>query len=115
MPQTRQDRLRAQLVNITGVNPVKDGGDDVIGYILAKPTGNERAYGFVDQAVRTAWSSHLGEGVADGVVEERFPPYGADAFQDAGARAGESDEVVRVVDEPVLGGNGGFGGTEEAG
>ena len=115
MPQTRQNRLGTQLIDITGIDSVKDCRNDVIGYIAAEPPGNEGADGFVGKTVRATGPSHFGEGVADGVVEEGFPPDGADAFQDAGAGAGESDEVVRVVDESVLGGDGGFGGAEEAG
>ena len=115
MPQTRQDRLGTQFIDITGIDPVKHRRNDIISYIPAEPTGNERTDGFIDKTVRSAGSRHFGEGVADGVVEERFPPDGADAFQDAGAGAGEPDQVVRVVDESVLGGDGGFGGAEEAG
>ena len=115
MPQTRQDRLGTQLVDITSIDPMKDSRNDVIGYIPAKPPGNERTDGLVDKTVGSPGSRHFGEDVADGVVEERFPPDGADAFQDAGTGAREPDQVVRVVDESVLGGDGGFGGAEEAG
>lgn len=94
---------------------MKHRRNDVISDIPAEPPGNERADGFVDKTIRSAGSRHFGQSVADGVVEERFPPDGADAFQDAGAGAGEPDQVVRVVDESVLSGDGGFGGAEEAG